>query len=113
VHEVALAQAALDVALARTREAGASRIHVVTLRVGALACVEPDALSLAFDVVTRGTAAEDAELHIEDVPALCWCERCGREFEPCDWVFCCPDCGTVSAHVRAGRELTVASLEIS
>ena len=113
MHELGLMQSALDMALAHARRAGASRIHRVRLRVGAQSGVVVDALELAFTVATPGTPADGAELVVEPVPVVCRCERCERDFEPEDVIYCCPICGDVSAQVRQGLELELASLEVS
>jgi hydrogenase nickel incorporation protein HypA/HybF len=113
MHEVGLMQDALDLAVDEARRRGASRIHRLTLRVGRLAGVEPEALAFAFDVVASGTPAAGAEFTIEQVPVTCFCTVCRREFEPDDFVFRCPVCGGLSREVRRGRELELASLEVS
>jgi hydrogenase nickel incorporation protein HypA/HybF len=113
VHEVGLMQSALELAEAEAARRGATRIHRLTLRVGVLAGVEPDALAFAFDVASVGTPAEGAEFAIEDVQVVCHCGACDRNFYPSGAVFRCPACGELSAEVWAGRELELASLEVS
>jgi hydrogenase nickel incorporation protein HypA/HybF len=113
MHEVGLMQSALDLAAAEAARQGATRIHRLTLRVGALAGVEPEALVFAFDVASVGTLAEGAEFAIENVPAVCFCDRCGREFWPAEIVYCCPACGDLSSDIMQGRDLELASLEVS
>jgi hydrogenase nickel incorporation protein HypA/HybF len=106
-------QDALELALGEARRQGANHIHRLTLRVGRLAGVEPEALAFAFDVVAAGTPAEGADFVIEDVTAVCFCTCCRQEFEPTDFIFCCPGCGTLSSTVRQGGELELASVEVS
>jgi len=113
MHEVGLMQEALQIAIARAEQNGGARVHGLTMRIGPLAGVEIDALRFAFEVVTQGTAADGADLHIEEVPVACWCAGCEREFQPIDFVFRCPICDQVSADVRQGRELDLISMEIS
>ncbi len=113
MHEVGLMQTALDIALEHAHREGAQRIHRITLRVGALSGTMPEALAFAFDVTTRGTPAEGARLEVERVPVVCRCSACAEEFEPPDIIFECPRCGQLSADVRQGRELELASLEVS
>jgi hydrogenase nickel incorporation protein HypA/HybF len=113
MHEVGLMESMLEIALEHARDRGADRIHAIALRVGRLAGVEAEALGLAFEVVTTGTPAEGARLDVEAVPVACYCRPCAREFEPEGFVFACPRCGALSADVRRGRELELASLEVS
>jgi hydrogenase nickel incorporation protein HypA/HybF len=113
VHEVGVMQDALEVALEHARRQGAQRIHRITLRVGPLAGVVPESLAFAFDVVARGTIAEGARLEVQDVPVVCFCPACAEEFRPGAWFFECPRCGQATDQVRQGRELELASLEVS
>jgi hydrogenase nickel incorporation protein HypA/HybF len=112
MHEVGIMQEAIEVALAEAARAGADRVVAVRLRIGRLAGVEPDALALAFEVVTHTTAAEGARLEIEEVPVVCLCPACGSSFQPPGWIFECPTCRRLSSDVRGGWELEVAAVEV-
>ena len=105
-------QSALDLALTEAGHAGAKRICSIRLRVGALSGVVPDAMRFAFEALAPGTAAEDATLEFEHVPARFWCAPCSEEFESGDLFAQCPRCGVPSGELRAGRDLEVTSLEI-
>lgn len=113
MHEVGLLQEMLEVALGHAARHGARRVHRITLKVGDLAGVVPEALEFAFEAVTCGTIAEGARLVVESVPVVCHCHRCDRDFRSDDVVALCPDCGEVSADLRQGRELILESLEVS
>jgi hydrogenase nickel incorporation protein HypA/HybF len=113
MHEVGIVQTALEMALDETRRAGASRIHRLRLRIGALSGVVPEALELAFAAASPGTPAEGAEFEFEEVPVVCRCDECGKEFQPTDIVYCCPHCDALSSSVCQGRELELSSLEVS
>ena len=112
MHELSIMQSALNVALAQARQAGATRVHEIRLRIGALSGVVPDALEFAFEALAAGTVAENAKLAIEQVPARFWCATCTREFQSDDMFAECPDCHALSGELRAGREMELASLEI-
>lgn len=103
---------ALNLALDQAHKAGATRVHLIRLRIGALSGVVPEALQFAFEALTPGTMAERAELAIENVPARFWCHACAREFEAEDFFGECPDCHRPTGDLRAGREMELASLEI-
>jgi hydrogenase nickel incorporation protein HypA/HybF len=113
VHEVGIIQNAVILAEQRARSVKASRVHCLRLRVGALSGVVPDALEFAFDVVRRGTLAEEAQLEVENVPAAGWCARCQTEFECEDYSLECPLCHQFSSELRRGRELELTSIEVS
>lgn len=113
MHEVGLMHEAVQVALERAERNRAARVHSLTLRIGPLAGVEIDALRFAFEIVTQGTAAGGAVLHIEEVPIECWCAACACAFQPGDMVFRCPACERISCDVRQGREFDLIAMEVS
>jgi hydrogenase nickel incorporation protein HypA/HybF len=113
MHELSIMESALNIALERAQAAGANRVHVIRLRIGALSGVVPEALEFAFAALAPGTAAEGGELKVEHVPARFWCRGCEREFQAEDNLYAeCPTCHEPSTELRAGREMELASLEI-
>jgi hydrogenase nickel incorporation protein HypA/HybF len=112
MHEIGLMQQMVELALQRAAGAGARHVQRMTVRVGAEAGIVPDVIAFAFEVATRATIAEGAELQIEDVPIACFCAACALEFAPADALHECPRCHQLGADVRRGREFELASLEI-
>ena len=112
MHELSIMQSALDQVLEKARQAGASRVHAIRLRIGVLSGVVPDALQFAFEALADGTPAQGAQLIIEDVPARFWCATCRHEFEATRMFAECPDCHRPSGELRAGREMELTSLEV-
>ena len=107
-------ETALEAVLTQAREHNATKVHRVVLRVGALAGVELDALRFAFGAVTRGTAASEADLELETVPARGRCADCDLEFDVrSDFIFTCPKCGRISGELVQGRELELRRIEMS
>ena len=105
---------AIDVVLDQARLHGATRVHRIVLRIGALAGVEPESLRLAFAVVTRDTLAADAELEIDGVPARAYCAGCAAEFGvEGGAIMACPRCGQFSGDLRQGRELELRRIEMA
>lgn len=112
MHELSLMAAVRDQALAAAQAEGACRISAITLRVGALAGVEVDALRFAAPVVLAGTIAAGAELRLEIEPARCHCAACNAPFEARDGCCDCPRCGAISGQLLSGRALQLLSLEV-
>lgn len=113
MHELSLMEAVRELALEQARAHGAGRITAITLRIGSLAGVEPEALRFAHEVVMAGSAAEGAALRIETVPARFACEPCQQPFQAEQGDGLCPRCGALSRQLLQGRELELASLELS
>lgn len=98
--------------LLRTVEAASARegggpVKVIHLRIGEMSGVNIDALSFAFEVLSKGTAAEGGRLEFESVPLLACCRECSAEFHPDEFVFRCEKCGSPELEIRAGREMEV------
>jgi hydrogenase nickel incorporation protein HypA/HybF len=61
MHEVSLTREIVSIAC---NAASGQRVHMISVEVGKLSCVSPDALAFCFDVVAQGTLAEGARLNI-------------------------------------------------
>ena len=112
LHELALMQSVAELAQAEASRQGAEAITAIRLRVGSLAGVDPEALRFAAEVVLAEGLTAGARLEIEPVPARAWCRPCTTLFTLEQGLCRCPRCGTVSAELRQGRELELASLEL-
>lgn len=114
MHELSIATAIIEQAGELARADGAEAVSAVTVRVGELAGVVPDALDFAFEVARDGTALAAARLVVEQIPAQAWCGPCAEEFAvgtpPFFW---CPRCDQPSTDLRSGRELEITGIEPS
>jgi hydrogenase nickel incorporation protein HypA/HybF len=113
MHEVGIMHNILDRAIERAKQEGAQHIDRVHMRVGDESGVEDGSLSLAFEVAKKGTIAENAQLEVEHLPVLCYCNNCNLEFTPRDLLYECPDCKQPYCEVRQGKELDLAYLDVS
>ena len=113
MHELSLMEEVRHQALAAAAAEGAGRIASITLRVGELAGVDPEALRFAFPVVMEGTIAAGARLRIEKEAALCVCEPCAQTFQARSGCCDCPRCGTISRRLLSGLDLRLVSLEVN
>jgi hydrogenase nickel incorporation protein HypA/HybF len=112
MHEMAIAQGVLDIALDNAARHGAKRITAIKLLVGEMTEVEPDSLRFCFEALAEGTAAAGAQLEIEAVPLVGRCRDCGAEFAVQRFRFVCPTCASVGVEILSGRELKVEHLEV-
>jgi len=108
VHELGLTR---DIVAIVTERAGASRVKRVTLEIGALSAVMPDAIRFCFDVCAEGTPLAGAELCIREVPGAGRCRDCGAAF-PMSQPFGRCGCGSRRIELTAGDELLVKEMEV-
>jgi hydrogenase nickel incorporation protein HypA/HybF len=113
MHEMSIAMNIIDIAGREARAHGGGRIHAINIEVGSLAGVEVSALEFCYRAARKGTAADEAELIIEEIPGMGFCAHCEREFPVDFFVALCPVCGEAMSEIRRGRELKVRSIKIA
>jgi hydrogenase nickel incorporation protein HypA/HybF len=113
MHEMAVTQNILDIAMRHAEQAGAERILAVNLVVGELTGFVDDSIQFYFDFLTKDTLAQDAKLDFQRIAARVRCTSCGTEYAPPDTrLWSCPECEALGGEIIAGREFSVASIEI-
>jgi hydrogenase nickel incorporation protein HypA/HybF len=109
MHELAIAQAIVDIAAANAR---GRRVVQVDVRAGHLRQVVPAALQFSFELVAEGTVVQGAALVLEEVPPGGRCRACGTEGALEALPLRCPACGALDVEVTSGEELLVDAIEI-
>jgi len=112
MHEMSLAQSIADIALEEAKRHTAMRVKRIFVDVGALACVDPHALSFGFEAVANGTPLAGTHLEITTIPAEAYCFACEKSVEIEVKGAPCPTCQTNQLIVRSGDDLQVKEMEI-
>jgi hydrogenase nickel incorporation protein HypA/HybF len=110
---MALTESIVEIAVEAAKEKGARKVMRVFLDVGALSCVEPDALEFCFAAVSAGTLVEGAALEIARIPGAAWCADCEKLVPLAERFGLCPECGGASVRMTAGDELRVREMEVA
>jgi hydrogenase nickel incorporation protein HypA/HybF len=109
MHELSLIQGVVDIC---EQHSGGRRVLEVTLEIGALSGVVPEALEFCFEAASKDTLLEGATLVIDRIPATGFCSMCGvvstieTYFDPC------PCCCAPVLDLRSGDEMRVKDLEV-
>lgn len=112
MHELSLMQGVIGLIEAAQRQDGFSRVTAVTLAIGALSHVEPQALRFGFESAARGTLADGAALNVETVPGTAYCFDCAAEVALESRASVCPVCGRSKLLVTAGDEMRLKHVEV-
>lgn len=112
MHELSMAMALVEQMEKVAREQRASAVPKVTVTVGALSGVDPDALRGAFPLAAEDTVAAGAELVIEWVKAAVRCRVCGKTSQPEAPFIYCAGCRSTEVDIETGRELYITSIEV-
>ena len=112
MHELSLAEGLINLVDSQQETDGFSRVLEIKLRVGEYSGIVTECLREFFPIAARGTAAEGAELVVEEVKAAFKCPDCGYS-GPIDRADArCPVCGGERVRMTAGREFYVESLKV-
>jgi len=113
MHELSVALSLIEGIQESAARGAFERVIAVHVRVGALSGIAPDALRFSWKLASEGTLAADSTLHIEDVPLVVFCERCGAERAPRPASgLICPECASACPTILRGRDLQLVSVEV-
>ncbi len=113
MHEMSLCEGMRQVIEDQARQHNVKRIKTVRVELGRFAGVEKDALSFAFDIVMRGSAAEGAKLVMMDLPGIAMCYDCAKQVQIENRLDPCPDCGGGKLMPMGGDEMRIKDLEVA
>ncbi|CAE6784182.1 MULTISPECIES: hydrogenase maturation nickel metallochaperone HypA [Nitrospira] len=106
MHELSITRNIVAIVNERARGA---KVTQVTLEIGQLSPVIPDAIRFCFDVVAKGTLLEGAQLEVIEVPGHGQCRDCGRDVELRHLVARC-SCGSSNLVRLSGEELNIKQM---
>lgn len=110
MHELSLLENVREILEDHALKQNFCRVTKVTLEIGKLSCVEPEALRFGFDVVMKDSLAENAELIISELAGLGVCRQCQQQmametlYDPCAY------CGSLLVTVSQGAEMKIKDL---
>lgn len=107
MHELGITQNIVAIA---AEYANGHPVKRVTLEIGKLTAIMPDAICFCFDVCCQGTVLAGAQLEIIEKPGLARCQQCGADV-PLDLPFGVCDCGCQNLQIIQGEELSIKELE--
>ena len=122
MHEMAVTQALLDIAL---KNANGQCITDVHLQVGRMSAIVPDSVQVFFKYLSRDTLAEGARLHFEILPLEMTCQDCQQPMELGEWVEDSPHlimhkaftrgcgCGSKNLRVTGGVSFGLVSIDVA
>lgn len=108
VHEMGITRSVVAIV---SEHAHGAKVTRVTLEIGRLAAILPDAVRFCFDICAQGTVAEGARLDIVEIPGRARCRNCGGELA-LDQPYGRCACGSADLELLAGEELKIREMEV-
>lgn len=112
MHELSLAESAVDLIEQAAVRDGFARVRTVFIEIGRLSCVDPEALRFAFEQARQGSCANGAVLEIHSVEGEGECLTCGKKMMIEQAYDVCPACGAAPLKILRGLEMRVTELDV-
>lgn len=112
MHELSITQSIVRICTEEAEKHKIAKIDAIKIKVGELSGMVPECIQLYFDIVSKGTKAEGAELKIEKIPVTVVCLECGSENAVNSKFDCCPKCKSRNLKIIHGNEFYIDSLEV-
>lgn len=119
MHEIGIMEETLNLAIDYGMQEKATEITEITIAIGKMSGVIPSALEFAFDVIIHSYIQQNqlinvknAQLKIELLPVICYCNSCQENFNPEEWIFQCPQCNLFSNTIIQGKEIKLISMQV-
>jgi hydrogenase nickel incorporation protein HypA/HybF len=109
MHELAITQNIVEIC---ESHAAGRRVRSVSLVIGALSGVVPEAVEFCFEACSRDTLLEGARLLIDRIPARARCRECATEQAVASYHEACAACAGYGLELLSGEELRVKELEV-
>ena len=113
MHELAITQSLLDLALKHAQAAGAKKVNQLNVVIGQMSSVIDESVQFYWDFVAKDTIAEGATLNFERVPATMHCFNCNTQFTINNSKsFLCPNCQSAQVQVTGGNDFRLDSIDV-
>ncbi|GIV66168.1 MAG: putative hydrogenase nickel incorporation protein HypA [Bellilinea sp.] len=110
MHELAVTESVLEIALRHANQVNAERVTDIFLVIGRLSSIVDDSVQFYWNMIAENTICQNANLHFKRVPARLRCVDCQMEFEVQDSLSPCPRCNSFHLDVIGGEEFYVESI---
>ena len=84
-------------------------VHIV---IGEISELDQNLIQQHWSELSKGTPAEQAQLHFRLIKAEVQCMACFSKYSPADGKIHCPHCGSYGAKILAGEEFYLESIEL-
>lgn len=112
MHEMSIAEGIVQVLEEEAGRQNYQQVKKVWLEIGPLSAIEPESLRFCFDVVTRDTLADGAELIIINTEGEAFCLQCLETVPVQQKYDACKKCGSYQLQITQGDEMRIKELEV-
>ncbi|MBO6214045.1 MAG: hydrogenase maturation nickel metallochaperone HypA [Lachnospiraceae bacterium] len=112
MHELGVVFHIIDDLTEVGKEQNLTKIQSVTLQLGKVSTVIPDYLTDCWQwAVNRTELLKGADLYIEPIEAVTFCEDCKQTYDTIEYGKVCPNCGSKNTYLVSGNEFMIKEIE--
>ena len=94
-------------------ENAVDKVASVTLQIGEVSGIIHEYLTDCWNwAKKKETVMEDAELLIEQIDAVSFCEDCKKEYSTVQYAKVCPHCGSENTYLVRGNEFLIKEIGV-
>ncbi|MBL8079532.1 MAG: hydrogenase maturation nickel metallochaperone HypA [Anaerolineales bacterium] len=112
MHELAVTQSILKIAIDHAEQANAKQITDLHIVMGELSSMVDDSIQFYWEIIAKDTIAQKAQLHFRRVPAELQCVICSEKYHPTNEELICPKCGNAGAKILSGEEFFLETIDV-
>jgi hydrogenase nickel incorporation protein HypA/HybF len=112
MHELAVTESILNIAMKHASQEQAKKVTNLYLVIGRLSSIIDDSVQFYWDIVADGTLCEGSTLHFKRIPAEMHCLNCDHQYVLDSELTPCPVCGSMQLKVISGDQFYLDSMEI-
>ena len=113
MHELGVTFKVIENLEAVAKENHLEHISRCTLRLGEVSTVIPKLLLDCWDwAIKKHPVVANCELVVEQIPALTYCEDCGKTYSTVQSGKICPHCGSEHTYLVQGQEFMIKEIEV-
>jgi len=111
LHELGVVFHIIDDVTDVGRENDLTSVTSVTLQLGTVSSVIPEYLTDCWKWAIKKTELlKEAELIIEPIPAITYCEDCKETYDTIEHGKTCPHCGSTNTYLLQGNEFLIKEI---
>ena len=112
MHEFPITQQIVKIAEESALKNNAKKVLKISLVVGETSGIVEESVRMYFDIISKGTIAEGAELEVTRVEHQMFCTKCKKNFKREKYSFECPECGEVGEPTEIGKEFYIKDIDV-
>lgn len=112
MHELTIIDNIIKICIEEAKKHNVNKIIEIRIKIGQFSGMVPEYIQFYFNIMSKGTAAENAILNIEKIPIKIKCNDCKTDSEVCLDDLICSYCGSANIQVLKENSFIIESMEV-